>query len=193
MISEPTRVSAKTTSCIDNIFSNVNNYLVRVDSTFISDHSYQLLSFDSPTVRTVNTHKVILRRQKDGYNRRLINCDNLANESWKVINEHRNTKEVMGIPEIKDATGMRILGAQGVADSFANFFSNLPPCNAQLENIHLNVREDTFFRNPCSEEVFRVIQRTSKKSSPGIDEIDGRAVRAVAAEVSGPLAYLING
>ncbi|KAL3281121.1 hypothetical protein HHI36_004343 [Cryptolaemus montrouzieri] len=98
----------------------------------------------------------------------------------------------MGIPEIRDATGMRISGAQGVTDSFANFLSDLPPCNSQLENIHLNIREDTFFINSCSEEVFGVTQRTSKKSSPGIDEIDGRAVRAVAAEVSGSVAYLIN-
>ncbi|KAL3279353.1 hypothetical protein HHI36_016859 [Cryptolaemus montrouzieri] len=114
--------------------------------------------------------QVILRRQKNGCNRRLINCDNLAKESWKVINEHRNPKGVMGIPEIRNAAGMRILGAQGLADGFANFFSDLPPCNAQLENIHLNIREDPFFVSPCSKkEVFGVIQRTSKKSSPGID------------------------
>ncbi|KAL3286723.1 hypothetical protein HHI36_001219 [Cryptolaemus montrouzieri] len=138
MVSERTRVSAKTAICIDNIFSNVIGCLVRVESIFISDHCYQLLSFDSPTGGTVNTHKVKKRViderscqrfreymlnanwdglergnlndkfnfEKDGYNRRLINCDNLSKESWKVINEHRNPKGVMGIPEIRDATGI---------------------------------------------------------------------------------------
>ncbi|KAL3273819.1 hypothetical protein HHI36_015247 [Cryptolaemus montrouzieri] len=99
----------------------------------------------------------------------------------------------MGIPEIRDATGVRILGAQGVEDGFANFFSDLPPCNAQLKNIHLNIQEDTFSISSCSEEeFFGVIQRTSKKSSPGKDEIDGRVVRAVAAVVSVLVVYLIN-
>ncbi|KAL3267511.1 hypothetical protein HHI36_011634, partial [Cryptolaemus montrouzieri] len=61
------------------------------------------------------------------------------------------------------------------------------------DNNRLNIGSETFFLFPCTaEEIFVTIRTVAKKSTSGIDGIDGRVIRAVAAEISEPIALLIN-
>ncbi|KAL3281729.1 hypothetical protein HHI36_004933 [Cryptolaemus montrouzieri] len=100
------------------------------------------------------------------------------------MNEHRNPKELMGIPEIRDED----FGCTGCDRWLCQYllrFASIQYKARKYPSKHTGGFSYVIVRR-------RRFSGSSKKFSPGIDEIDGRAVRAVAAEVSEPLAYLIN-
>lgn len=84
-ISQPTRVSRLSSTCIDNIFSNHSQCeVIGVKSVFYSDHMYQLCEFSSGSDMRGNTDELICRRNLSS-----VNLDNfystLCREQWQDV------------------------------------------------------------------------------------------------------------
>lgn len=125
---------------------------------------------------------------------RIINAANPSKECWKIIKDVKNNRKPVPSEFIAE-NGTVITDTQDICNSFNNFFLKFTCKQPDMNKIstHANVKSTSFFLTPTTpKEIEEVIKITTRKPSPGIDEVIGQAIRAVAADLSEPLSYIIN-
>lgn len=298
-IQEATRITSISATCIDNIFSNLTECNTAMCTTFYSDHTSQICSFEIPykaqnsveytyrrnlnnnnietfrniisrenwsemynadtfdnkfhafydtlmyhydcvfpitKLKTINTNKTWFNPQikamhdqlcemgklqkelnnplytarykefqklyknsvqnfkKQKNNRRLGNAQNVSRESWKIINELKNTKKDPSI-DIFDNDGNLITNAIKKCNIFNEYFislsQNCPKPNLKNANIHSS--PVSLYLHPTTAiEIENLLNKTTSKAAAGIDGIHGKVLKSISNQIAEPLSYLIN-
>lgn len=130
-IYQPTRITATTATCIDNIFTNMEeSYETRVIQTHISDHTAQQISFKIGNRLTKKTYK------------RIYSLENIQN--FKQILRDQNWTVLYGIPD-KDVNEQ--------FNIFHNIYSELFNRAFPLRKVSNNKKRKMANKNPIIEEM----------------------------------------
>lgn len=81
-----------------------------------------------------------------------------------------------------------------ICDLFNNLFLDFPCLNPDFDRVVLqaNTEHNLVLYPTTPEEVRKIITRSTRRPAPGLDEVSGHVLRAVADEVCVPLSYLVN-
>lgn len=299
LISEPTRITINSQTCIDVVFSNIEPNFTLVKDTFISDHTYQICNFNLPTqinssigktmfirdlsdsnlsvfqnllrnekwlemynaqdfnekfisfhstlmfhynnaccyrkirrryrskqwftdelkqlhqilcelhklskasenatiknrylqLKTIYKEKV-LQAKKEYNNKRITDAKNIMKESWKIINESRSDPGNL-LPSELVISDTKVTDKNEICDHLNAFFMDFQCPTPNYEKLQLkpNVVQSFFLKPTTPEEIQRLLILTTNKPAAGIDDVSGKALKAVISEISIPLSYLIN-
>lgn len=130
-------------------------------------------------------------------NRRILNCNNVSRESWKIINANKNKKESFASLNIKESRDGHVLSLTELANKFNRYFIALSNNGNQQvpnpEGNHLPNYHGTLFLTPTiPEEIINIIDKTTRKPASGTDDIDGKILKSVKNCIAIPLSFLIN-
>ena len=133
-----------------------------------------------------------LKKQKNDH--RLRNAQNVSRESWKIINELKNNTENPSI-DVLDDDGNLINNTLEKCNRFNNYFislsQNCPKPDSKDTNKHIS--PVSLYLNPTTDlEIENILNKTTRKTAAGIDEIHGKVLKSVSNQISQPLSYLIN-
>lgn len=135
-----------------------------------------------------------IKKQRNDY--RLVNAADLSKESWKIVNESRNKLRNKMPASINDEKGDVITETSQMCDAFNKYFLDISEHSPrpEFDGVTLeNFGPSSFFLGAVTPwEVGGLLRRTTRKHAAGIDEIDGRALRAVQDLICYPLCHLIN-
>jgi len=82
----PTRITHKTSSCIDNIITNINKAKSMVCHQQISDHQIVLCLFDKQELNLINSNKPT-HKDRINYSKSIDNVRNIDWKEWAQKNE----------------------------------------------------------------------------------------------------------
>lgn len=133
----------------------------------------------------------IIKSKSEYNNKRLNNGNNICKESWKIINKTKNNSSSK--PSTEFIENERITDKDEIIN-YQYFFTKVKNIKPDVNYTVLAPFSyfSIFLYATILCEIKDTVDKTTKKSAPGIDEIHGKAVKIVSDIICLPLSHAID-